>query len=63
MRLKLEHFEKIQVNDPLLMYYGFEIGDFIKEQFISDINYGINELYMIVIPENSASPYLNSVVI
>jgi hypothetical protein len=63
LRLKLEHFEKIQVNDPLLMYYGFEIGDFIKEQFISDINYGINELYMIVIPENSASPYLNSVVI
>lgn len=45
------------------MYYGFELNDFIKEQYISDINYGLNELYMVVVPEMTESPYLNSVVV
>jgi len=57
------HLEKIQANDPLLLYYGFEPGCVIKESWTSDITYGQNESFLLVIGETADSGYLNNVLL
>lgn len=41
MKLKVQWLEKIYMNDPLILYYGFESDIVIKEQTVSEVLGGL----------------------
>jgi DNA-directed RNA polymerase subunit H (RpoH/RPB5) len=49
LHANIQHINKIQVNDPLLLYYGFDAGTVITQHSISDTTSGESEKLLLVI--------------